>query len=69
MPKMSGRELAERMAQIRPNLQVLYMSGYTDDAIIRQGVLELGTAFLQKPFVPAVFLEKVRQRLDKVSKR
>jgi PAS domain S-box-containing protein len=69
MPKMNGRELAERMAQIRPNLQVLYMSGYTDDAIIRQGIQELGTAFLQKPFNPAAFLEKVRQRLDKVSKR
>jgi len=68
MPRMSGRELAERITQIRPDLKVLYMSGYTDDAIIRQGILELGAAFLQKPFIPAALLERVRQLLDSGSK-
>jgi FixJ family two-component response regulator len=40
MPEMSGRELADRLAQLRPDMKVIYMSGYTDDAIVRQGVLE-----------------------------
>src|SRR5262249_34863912 len=67
MPRMSGRELAERMSQIRPNLKILYMSGYTDDAIIRHGILEMGASFLQKPFMPTALLEKVRQLLDSAS--
>ncbi|MCI0538450.1 MAG: PAS domain S-box protein, partial [Verrucomicrobiales bacterium] len=57
MPQMSGRELAERFAQIRPNLKCLYMSGYTNDAIIRHGISELDAAFLEKPFVPSTLLE------------
>ena len=52
MPQSSGPKLAEQLAPGHRGLRVLYMSGYTDDAIVRHGVLEEGTAFLQKPFTP-----------------
>ncbi len=64
MPGMSGRELAERLAPERPGMKVLYTSGYTDDAMVRQGVLNAGVAFLQKPFVPDTLARKVREVLD-----
>jgi two-component system cell cycle sensor histidine kinase/response regulator CckA len=64
LPKMSGREGARRLAAARPEMRVLFMSGYTANAIIHHGVLEPGIAFLQKPFAPAVLLRKVREVLD-----
>ncbi len=64
MPGMSGRELADRLTSMRPGLQVLYLSGYTNDAVIGRGVVESETAFLQKPFGPDDLAAKVRQVLD-----
>jgi len=64
MPGMSGRELAERLGSKRPELKVVYMSGYTDDAIVRHGLLEQATAFIQKPFTPSSLARKVREVLD-----
>ena len=61
---MGGRELAERLESIHPEAKVLFMSGYTDDAILRHGVLEAGTAFLQKPFTPEALAVKVRNTLN-----
>ena len=60
MPGISGRELANQLSQLRPQTKVLFLSGYTEDAIVHHGVLDPGTAFLQKPFTVQAMVEKVR---------
>jgi CheY-like chemotaxis protein len=64
MPRMSGRQLWERLEPLRPSTKVLFMSGYTDDAIVRHGVLNSGTSFIQKPLMPEPLLLKLREVLD-----
>jgi two-component system cell cycle sensor histidine kinase/response regulator CckA len=64
MPGLSGRALADRLVVERPDTKVLYMSGYTDDAIVRHGVLEPGLNYLQKPFTPDVLTHRVREVLN-----
>jgi two-component system cell cycle sensor histidine kinase/response regulator CckA len=64
MPDVSGRELADQLAALRPGMRVLFMSGYTDDAVVRHGVLQEGIAYLQKPFTPDTLARKVREVLD-----
>jgi FixJ family two-component response regulator len=64
MPEMSGRQLTERFAAMRPTAKILYMSGYTDDAVVRHGVVSAGIDYLQKPFSSEALLRKVREVLD-----
>ena len=64
MPGLSGGQLAEILAAERPDLRVLFMSGYTDDALSPHGVLRPGVHYLQKPFSPEVLAQKVREVLD-----
>jgi len=68
MPGMTGRELAEALVAERPGLPVLYMSGYTDDAVVRHGVLQEGMPYLQKPFAPRALASRVREVLDHESR-
>ena len=67
MPRLDGRELANQMVSLRPDLKVLYMSGYTDDIIVHRGVLTPGTVLVQKPFTKRTLLQKVRETLDSKS--
>jgi PAS domain S-box-containing protein len=64
MPRMGGRDLAEKIAPTKPELRVLYLSGYTDSVVLQQGMLDPGSYFLQKPFTPADLAHKVREALD-----
>jgi CheY-like chemotaxis protein len=64
MPDMSWRDLAERLTAMRPGVKVLVMSGYADDAVLRQGVNTAGVAYLQKPFSPLGLASRVRELLD-----
>jgi FixJ family two-component response regulator len=61
---LNGRELAERLASLHPGLKILFVSGYTDEAIVHHGVLEQDMVFLQKPFSPTTLLRKVREVLE-----
>ena len=64
MPGGSGRTIGDWITQRRPETRLLYMSGYTDDAIVHHGVLEPGTHFVQKPFMPDELARKVREVLS-----
>jgi PAS domain S-box-containing protein len=66
MPQMSGGELAEKLVQTTPDLKVLFMSGFSESAVVQQGLLKPGTTFLQKPFDVKVLVQKVRAVLDGV---
>jgi hypothetical protein len=68
MPKLSGRELAGQLMRRRTSMKVLYMSGYTDNAVMNSGILQTEVAFLQKPFTPAALTEKVREVLEETGK-
>ena len=63
MPYMSGAELARRLGSIRPEMKVLCMSGYTDEAVLSHGILDAGLAYLQKPITPEKLTRKIREVL------
>jgi two-component system, cell cycle sensor histidine kinase and response regulator CckA len=65
MPRMSGRELRQQVSEISPQTRVLFTSGYTDDAVVRHGVYQAESDFLQKPFSVQALLKKVREILDR----
>jgi two-component system cell cycle sensor histidine kinase/response regulator CckA len=64
MPETSGKEIAQQLTSLRPATRVLFMSGYTDDAIVHHGVLDSNVEFIQKPFTPVALTRKVREVLD-----
>jgi two-component system cell cycle sensor histidine kinase/response regulator CckA len=65
MPGMNGRQLADQLRRLRPSMHVLFMSGYPDDIITHHGVIDLGAAYLEKPFTADTLGEKVREMLDR----
>ena len=65
MPVMGGRVLAERLLNLHPEMKVLYLSGYTDDAVVRHGILHENVNFLQKPFSPSALAHQIREVLEK----
>ncbi len=67
MPEMSGRQLAERLRERYPGLRVLFMSGYTDDTVVRHGVTDSNVAFLQKPFGLAALRDTLQRSVRKPS--
>ena len=67
MPGLGGRETAERLRELHPETAILFMSGYTDDAVLRRGVLTGGAAFLEKPFGSDALNRRVRDVLEQVS--
>ncbi|MGE5180028.1 MAG: PAS domain S-box protein [Bacteroidota bacterium] len=69
LPGMSGRELVDKVSELKPDLRVLFMSGYSDEAVARHGILEPGLAFLQKPFSRDALVRKVREVLDSAGSR
>ncbi|HEV7642726.1 MAG TPA: PAS domain S-box protein [Pyrinomonadaceae bacterium] len=64
MPNLSGRQLVEELTLMRPDIKVLYMSGYTDDEVLKQGVIKINNNFIQKPFAYNDMVQKVRELLD-----
>lgn len=64
MPGMNGKDLARQLSQVRPDLKIIFMSGYTDGTIGRHGVLDPGNVFIQKPFLPRMLVHKIREVLD-----
>jgi FixJ family two-component response regulator len=64
MPGIGGRDLAEALRRARPEVRILYMSGYTDDIIIRRGILDPGSMFLEKPFSARALAKAVREVLN-----
>jgi two-component system cell cycle sensor histidine kinase/response regulator CckA len=69
MPEMGGRKLGQSLVSLRPDLPILYMSGYTGEDIVERGLLEPGVPFQQKPFTPGTLATKVRSILDQKSRR
>lgn len=63
MPEMSGRQLADHLILKRPDIKILFTSGYTDDTVVRHGALEPGVAFIQKPYRPKALARKIREIL------
>jgi CheY-like chemotaxis protein len=64
MPDVNGRDLAERLARVSPSMRILFMSGYSDEAVYRHGVISPNAAFLEKPFTDRTLAQKVREVLD-----